>query len=57
MIWEHRETGRSALWITSYNETWQNQDDENLYRIRRFEDLPDMDYSDRFTIPIEIFTG
>lgn len=55
MLFEHRKTNRDALWITAYNETWTDQDDPNLYRIREFHDLPDMPYSDWFTIPPEIW--
>lgn len=57
MIFNHRKTNKPALWITSYDESWENQDDPDLYRIKKYEDLPDIDFSKEFPIPPEIHIG
>lgn len=57
MIFKHIKTERPALFIAPYDDSWQNQDDPYLYRIRRFEDLPFPQptfYSD-LSIPPEVW--
>ena len=56
MIFNHIETGRSALWITPYDWDWKNQDDPNLYRIKKWWNLPEpKSYYTKLKLPPEIW--
>ena len=42
LMFNHIKTDKLVVWITQYNHEWLNKESPNLYRVRCWEDLPDM---------------
>ena len=56
MMWTHNLTGKEALWVTPYNSNWLNQQDPYLWRVRKWQDLPDPTWNyTNLGIPPEIY--
>jgi len=41
MLWTHNLTGKEALWVTPYNSNWNDKKNPYLWRVRKWQDLPD----------------
>ena len=56
MVFTHPKTVRTAIYITTYEPDWKDQDNPNLYRVRKPEDLPEpQEYYSSLGIPPEIW--
>jgi len=54
MIFNHKITGKSALWIVRSIKDWNNTQDENLIKIEQASDIPNFPWSKHFNMPPEI---